>query len=183
MDKSRLISMNLDKSQCVTLIWLLNVTHWIFVLLCRQPNHVQQKCHPFHWNILIKISPITLIPLCHFYSWYFIINPSIYSCTISQTLDIGELFPFGVKEDWLAAVDDVIHHGLSQHFPLLVLSFLHHHLKDRSLSLVIAGFGSGAAHLFSLWNKGALVVFGLRSLTSSATLSHSLQRHLRFIPI
>lgn len=178
--------MNLDKYQCVTLIWLLNVTHWIFCSYAAKPDHVQAKISHFHWNISIKISPMTLTSLCHSYGWYlqlvFLINHSNHYYTIIQIPDMWTL-PVRVREDWLATVDDVIRHSLSQHSSPPCLIFLHHHQKDRSLRVVIAEFGCGIANLFSLWNRRALVFFGRHSLTSSATLSHSLLRHLRFIPI
>lgn len=92
MDKSRLISTNLDKYQCLTWIWLLNF--WCIGFFCynvTKPNHVQAKTSAFHWNILIKICPICLTWLHHSNSWYFLINPSIHYCTIIQTLDMWTL--------------------------------------------------------------------------------------------
>lgn len=59
-----------------------------FVIMSPSPIMSRKKKSPFHWNISIKISVITLTPLCHFYSWYFLINPSIHFCTILQIVDM-----------------------------------------------------------------------------------------------
>lgn len=153
-----------------------------FVTMLPSPIMSSPKTSPFHWNISIKISPITLTPLWHFYCWYFSINPSILYCAISQILDMWTLSIQGeggsAGSFWWRDSSRLI-----AVFSPPCLIFWHHHVKDRCLSLVIAEFGNGVAHLFSLCNQGALVVFGWRSLTSPATLFHSLQRHLRFIPI
>lgn len=146
----------------------------------------RQKIHTFteifQWKYLQWLWRRYVIVGVGICSWYFLINHSTLYHPIIQIPDMWSL-PVWVREDWLATVDDVIRHSLSQHFSPPCLIFLHHYREDRSLSIAIAEFESGISQLFSLWNTRALVVFGRRSLTSSATISLSLLRHLRFIPI